>query len=91
MRTLLAIPPKVPAPSFWEVTESFVLVAYANLAASRTLFATTTSLPEFYFRFRRFILLVKVKKMKLYHYHYHLTLSLSLNFIIIIFLNYTIL
>ena len=37
LRILLAIPQKSPEPSFWEVMESFVLVAYANLAASRTL------------------------------------------------------
>ena len=32
LRTLLAI-----QPSFWEVMDSFVLLAYASLAASRTL------------------------------------------------------
>ena len=37
LRTLLAICQKSQEPSFWEVMESFVLVAYANLAASRTL------------------------------------------------------
>ena len=37
LRILLAIPQKSPEPSFWEVMESFVLVAYANLAASRIL------------------------------------------------------
>ena len=37
LRTLLAIRQKFREPSFWEVTDSFVLVAYASLAASRTL------------------------------------------------------
>ena len=38
LRTLLAIRQKFLEPSFWEVMNSFVLVAYANLATSRTLF-----------------------------------------------------
>ena len=37
LRTLLAIRQKSRQPSFWEVMDSFVLVAYENLAASRTL------------------------------------------------------
>ena len=37
LRTLLAIRQKSREPSFWEVVESFVLVAYANLVTSRTL------------------------------------------------------
>ena len=37
LRTLLAIRQKSWEPSFWEVMDSFVLVAYASLAASRTL------------------------------------------------------
>ena len=37
LRTLLAICQKSQEPSFWEVMDSFVLVAYASLAASRTL------------------------------------------------------
>ena len=35
--TLLAIHQKSREPSFWEVMDSFVLVAYASLGASRTL------------------------------------------------------
>ena len=35
--TLVAIRQKSREPSFWEVMDSFVLVAYASLAASRTL------------------------------------------------------
>ena len=37
LRTLLAICQKYREPSFWEVMDSLVLVAYASLAASRTL------------------------------------------------------
>ena len=37
LRTLLAIYQKSREPSFWEVMESFVLVAYVSLVISRTL------------------------------------------------------
>ena len=37
LRTLLAIRQKSREPSFWEVMDSLVLVAYPSLAASRTL------------------------------------------------------
>ena len=37
LRTLLAIRQKSREPSFWEVMDSFVLLAYVRLAASRTL------------------------------------------------------
>ena len=37
LRTLLAIHQKSREPSFWEVMDTFVLLAYASLAASRTL------------------------------------------------------
>ena len=37
LRTLLAICQNSREPSFWEVMDSFVLSAYTNLAASRTL------------------------------------------------------
>ena len=37
LRTLLAIRQMSREPSFWEVMDSFILVAYASLAASRTL------------------------------------------------------
>ena len=43
--------------SFWEVMDSFVLVAYASLDQ------TITSLSELYLRFRRFILLVQTKNV----------------------------
>ena len=38
LRTLLAIRQMSREPSFWEVTDSFVLVAYTGLAPSKTLF-----------------------------------------------------
>ena len=37
LRILLAIHQKSREPSFWEVMDSFVLLAYVSLAASRTL------------------------------------------------------
>ena len=37
LRTVLKIHEKSREPSFWEVMDSFVLLAYASLAASRTL------------------------------------------------------
>ena len=37
LRTLLAIHQKWWEPSFWEEMDSFALLAYASLAASRTL------------------------------------------------------
>ena len=37
LRRLLTIRQKSREPSFWEVMDSFVLLAYASLAASRTL------------------------------------------------------
>ena len=37
LRTLLAIRQKSREPKIWEVMDSFVLFAYASLAASRTL------------------------------------------------------
>ena len=37
LRTLLAIRQKSLEPSFWDVMDSFVLLAYANLAVSRSL------------------------------------------------------
>ena len=50
LRTLLTICQKSREPSFWDMMDSSVLLAYASLAASRT-----------YFRIRRFILLVQTK------------------------------
>ena len=62
LRTLLAIRQKSQEPSFWEVMDSFVLLAYASLVASSLVAAMITSLSELYFRFRRFILLEQMKK-----------------------------
>ena len=44
LRTLLAIHQKSQEPSFWEVMDSFVLLAYASLAASTTILQLTASL-----------------------------------------------
>ena len=62
LTTLLVIRQKPREPSFREVTDFFVLLAYASFAASRTPFATITSLSELYYRIRRFIHLVQTKK-----------------------------
>ena len=61
LRTLLAICQKPQKPSFWEVIDSFVSLAYASLAASRTLLQGLLACLNF--RFRRFILLVQMKKV----------------------------
>ena len=45
--------------------DSFVLVAYLSLVALRTLLQQFTSLPELYFKLRRFILLVHRKRLYL--------------------------
>ena len=37
LRTILAIHQKSQEPSFWKVIDSFILLVYASLAASRTL------------------------------------------------------
>ena len=56
LRTLLANRQKSWEPSFWEVMDSFVSLAYASLAASR-------NLSELYLRIRRFFCLVQTKKV----------------------------
>ena len=56
LRTLLAIRQKSREPRFWEVIDSFVLLAHASLAASRNLLQLS-------FRIRRFVLLVQTKKV----------------------------
>ena len=64
LRILLAIRQSSREPSFWEVMDSFVLLAYASLTASRTLLQRLLAcLAELYFRFRRFIFLVQTKKV----------------------------
>ena len=54
LRTLLAICQKSREKSFWETVDSFVLLPYASLEASKF---------RRIFRFRRFILLVQMKKV----------------------------
>ena len=58
MRKLLEIHQKSWEPSFWKVMDSFLLLAYASFAASRTFL-----LAWLYFRIRRFIILLQTKKM----------------------------
>ena len=63
LRTLLAIRQKSQEPSFWEMMDSIVVLAYPNLAFSRTL-KQPFSLLELYSRFRSFILSVQTKKQR---------------------------
>ena len=66
-RALLAICQKSWEPSFWEVMNSFVLLADASLASSKTLSQGLLAF-ELYFNFRRFILLVPTKKVVFMNY-----------------------
>ena len=59
LRTLLTIHQKLHELSFWEVMDSFILVVYASLEASRILLQRLLAC----LRFRRFILLVQTKKV----------------------------
>ena len=59
LRTLLAI----QEPSFWEVMDSFVLLAYASLAASRTLLQRLLACLNFPLDLEDLILLVQMKKV----------------------------
>ena len=65
LRTLLAICQKCWQPSFSEVMDFFLLLAYASLAASRI---AITSLSELYFRIRKFSLLIQTKKVSSMNY-----------------------
>ena len=47
LRTLLAIRQKSQEPRFWEKMDFFVLVAYASLAASRSLLQRLPVCPNF--------------------------------------------
>ena len=58
LKTILTIRQKSRKPSFWEVMDSFVLLAYARLAASRTLLQQLPACLNFTLKSRRFILLV---------------------------------
>ena len=62
LRTLLAICQKSQEPSFWEVLESFVLLAYASLAASRTLLQQLLACLNFTLESEDFSLWYKRKK-----------------------------
>ena len=57
LRTLIEICQKSRDPSFWEVKDS-CFISICKFGSFNNPFATITSLPELYFRFRRFILLV---------------------------------
>ena len=61
LRTVLAIHQKSPEPSFREVMDSFVSLACASLAASRSLLQRLLACLDF--RCRRFTLLVQTKKI----------------------------
>ena len=62
LRTLLAIRQKSREPSFWEVMGSFVLLAYASLAASRTLLQRLLACLNFTLESEDFSLWYKRKK-----------------------------
>ena len=62
LRTLLAIRQKSREPSFWEVMDSFVLLAYASLAASRTLLQRLLASLNFILESEDFSLWYKRKK-----------------------------
>ena len=62
LRTLLAIRQKSREPSFWEVMDSFVLLAYVNLAASRTLLQRLLTCLNFTLESEDFSLCYKQKK-----------------------------
>ena len=62
LRTLLAIHQKSQEPSFWEVMDSFVLLAYGSLAASRTLLQRLLACLNFTLESEDFSLCYKRKK-----------------------------
>ena len=62
LRTLLAIHQKSQEPSFWEVMDSFVLLAYASLPASRTLLQQLLACLNFTLESEDFSLWYKRKK-----------------------------
>ena len=65
LRTLLAIHKKSQEQRFWEVISSickFCISSICKFGSFKNPFPTITSLPELYFGFRRFILLVQMKK-----------------------------
>ena len=62
LRTLLAICQKSREPSFWEVMDSFVSLAYASSAASRTLLQRLLACLKFTLESEDFSLWYKQKK-----------------------------
>ena len=62
LRTLLAIHQKSLEPSFWEVMDSFVLLGYGSLAASRTLLLRLLACLNFTLESKDLSLLYKQKK-----------------------------
>ena len=62
LRTLLAIRQKSREPSFWEAMDSFVLLAFARLAASRTLLLRLLACLNFTLKSVDFSLWYKRKK-----------------------------
>ena len=62
LRTLLAIRQKSREPSFWEVMDPFVLLAYASLANSRTLLQGLLACLNFTLESEDFSLWYKQKK-----------------------------
>ena len=62
LRTLLAIRQKSREPSIWEVMDSFVLLAYASLAAARTLLQRLLACLNFTLESEDFSLSYKRKK-----------------------------
>ena len=82
--------PKVPRAKFLGNDGLFCFISTCKFGSFKNPFATITSLPELYFRFRRFIFLVQMKKMISMNYvsstsswkpriwvRLHLTLSMS--------------
>ena len=63
LRTLLAIRQKSRESSFWEVMDSFVLLAYASLAASKTLLQRLLACLNFTLESEDFSLWYKRKKV----------------------------
>ena len=62
LRTLLAIRQKSREPSFWEVIDSFVLLAHASLAASRILLQRSLACLNFTLELEDFSFWYKRKK-----------------------------
>ena len=62
LRTLVAIRQKSREPSFWEVMDSFVSLAYASLVASRTLLQRLLACLNFTLESEDFSLWYKRKK-----------------------------